>query len=343
MSELAARMAGKSGLRMSALSLGTMTFGHRSNFGDICATGDDANRMVAMALDHGVDTFDTANAYGMGTSEEILGRALASRRTQVTVCTKCRFSAGRNGSTGYPRDHGLSRSAIINACEDSLRRLNTDYIDVVFFHMQDRSVPIEETLRAADTLVRSGKVRYLGCSNYTGYRTVEALWVADRMDLARPTVLQLPWSPIQRDAERELVPAALEFGLGVMVYSPLARGFLAAKYEKGKPAAAGTRLACWPDQYQEYDQERNWQTKEVLNRIAAEMGEPPSVVALAFLLQKPWVTSVVIGARRPAQLEENLRAASLRLPRSVIDELDRVSTPTSWGYPYDFIGRFEPW
>jgi aryl-alcohol dehydrogenase-like predicted oxidoreductase len=208
--------------------------------------------------------------------------------------------------------------------------------------MQDGSVPIEETLGALDDLVRSGKVRYVGCSNYTGYRLTESLWAADKRGLARYDGVQLQWNLVARDAERELIPAARAFGLGVLVWSPLARGFLTGKYRKGQPPPAGTRLEAWKDSWAMTATEQNWRTLDKLLEVAQRKDSPPGAVALAWLLAKPEVSSVIIGARTVQQLHDNLRALEVKLTAQDVNELDDASAP-QWGYPYNFIGAREPW
>jgi aryl-alcohol dehydrogenase-like predicted oxidoreductase len=242
----------------------------------------------------------------------------------------------------HPNEYGLSRKSILWNCEQSLRRLQTDFIDLYQVHMQDRSVPIDETLRALDDLVRSGKVRYVGCSNYTGYRLTESLWSSDKLGVSRYESIQLQWSLVSRDAERELVPAARAFGLGVLVWSPLGRGFLSGKYRKGQPPPPGTRLEAWKDSWAMTATDQSWRTLDVIETVARRNDSAPSAVSLAWLLSKPEVSSVIVGARTPAQLAENLRAASLRLSPDDLKALDEVSQP-AWGHPYNFIGAREPW
>jgi aryl-alcohol dehydrogenase-like predicted oxidoreductase len=242
----------------------------------------------------------------------------------------------------HPNESGLSRTSILWNCEQSLRRLRTDVIDLYQVHMQDGSVPIEETLRALDDLVRSGKVRYVGCSNYTGYRLTESLWVADKRGLSRFEGVQLQWSLVARDAERELIPAARAFALGVLVWSPLGRGFLSGKYRKGQPPPPGTRLLAWKDSWAMTATEQNWRTLDAVEASARRLDTTPAAVSIAWLLSKPSVSSVIVGARTVAQLQENLRALTVKLGPDDLQALDEVSRP-GWGYPYNFIGAREPW
>jgi aryl-alcohol dehydrogenase-like predicted oxidoreductase len=208
--------------------------------------------------------------------------------------------------------------------------------------MQDGRVPIEETLSALDHLVRQGKVRYTGCSNYTGYRLAESLWKAEARGLERFASLQLQWSLAVRDAERELVPAARAFGLGLMAWSPLARGFLSGKYRRGQPPPAGARLAEWKDTWKRMDTPQSWAVLEAVEAVASARGATPSAVALAWLLDRPGLSTVIVGARTIGQLEQNLAALQVRLTPAELATLDAASAP-AWGYPYDFIGMREPW
>jgi aryl-alcohol dehydrogenase-like predicted oxidoreductase len=208
--------------------------------------------------------------------------------------------------------------------------------------MQDRAVPVEETLSALDDLVRQGKVRYTGCSNYTGYRLAESLWRAEARGLERFSSLQLQWSLAVRDAERELVPAARHFGLGLMAWSPLARGFLSGKYRRGQPPPAGARLAEWRDTWKRMDTPQSWAVLEAVEAVASAKGATPSAVALAWLLARPGLSTVIVGARTVGQLEQNLAALQVRLTPAELATLDAASAP-AWGYPYDFIGMREPW
>jgi len=337
------RTLGSCGLRVSRLALGAMTFGESAGFmKGVTSSDDEARRVLDRALDLGIDTVDTANVYSEGRSEELLGRWLQGKRHRVVLATKCRFPTGGDPRTAGPHEHGLSRKAVIQACEDSLRRLATDHVDLFQVHMQDRSVPVEETLSALTDLVRQGKVRYLGCSNYTGYRLVEALWASDRRGLERYVSLQLQWSLAVREGERELVPACRAFGLGTLVWSPLARGFLSGKYQRGQPAPEGSRLAAWRDSFKQFDNDRCWAVVDALRAVARRRETTPAAVALAWLLSRPEVSTVLVGARDVRQLEENLRALEVKLDADDLSALDAASTP-DWGYPYSFIGAREPW
>ncbi|HET6202522.1 MAG TPA: aldo/keto reductase [Planctomycetota bacterium] len=338
------RPLGRSGLRVSVLSLGAMTFGASRGFmKGVTSTDREARALLDRALDAGIDTIDTANVYSEGRSEELLGRWLEGRRDRVVLATKCRFPT-RPASPGEsrPADAGLSRRAILRACEGSLKRLRTDRIDLYQVHMQDGAVPIEETLRALDDLVRTGKALYVGCSNYTGYRLVESLWAADGRNLEPFVSLQLQWSLLARDAERELVPAARAFGIGVLVWSPLARGFLSGKYVRGKAPPEGSRLSVWADNFRQVDHDRAWGVLERVREVARRLGTSPAAVSIAWLLRRPETSSVIVGARTLGQLEDNLAALEVRLTEQDAKGLEEASRP-AWGYPYEFIGAREPW
>jgi aryl-alcohol dehydrogenase-like predicted oxidoreductase len=335
------RKLGRSGLKVSTLCLGTMTFGESQGFmKGVTSPDDEARRVLDRAIDAGIDIFDTANVYSEGRSEELLGKWLGEKRKDVLVATKCRFPVG----LGRPRpmEHGLSRRHIIQACEDSLRRLKTEWIDLYQVHMQDGATPIDETLRAMDDLVRDGKVRYIGCSNYTGYRLAESLWAADRRNLVRYESVQLQWSLLERGAEREVLPACRAFELGVLVWSPLGRGLLSGKYRKDQPPPSGSRLSEWKDTFAKYNNDKSWQIIDGVQQVAREVDSTPARVALAWLLAKPLCTSVIIGARDMKQLEDNLAATQLQLTAEQVFRLDKLSEP-AWAYPYDFIGGREPW
>jgi aryl-alcohol dehydrogenase-like predicted oxidoreductase len=337
------RTLGPSGLKLSRLSLGAMTFGDAEGFmKGVTSSEDEARRVLDRALDAGIDTIDTANVYAEGRSEELLGRWLKGKREKVVLATKCRFPTGGDVAAAGPHEYGLSRKAILRACEDSLRRLGTDYVDLYQVHMQDRAVPIEETLSALTDLVRQGKVRYLGCSNYTGYRLVESLWAAERRGLEPFVSIQLQWSLAVRDAERELVPACRAFGLGTLVWSPLARGLLSGKYQRDQKPPAGSRLATWQDTYKAFDNARCWAVLDAVSAVAKRRETTPAAVSIAWLLSRPEVTTVLVGARDVRQLEDNLRSLEVKLDADDLGALERASAP-EWGYPYSFIGAREPW
>jgi aryl-alcohol dehydrogenase-like predicted oxidoreductase len=323
------RQLGRSGLRVSALSLGTMTLGDRgpdAPVGMTDATG--AARQIDLCLDAGVNVIDTADIYSDGVSEEILGRVLRGRRNRILLATKARFTMGVG-----PNDAGLSRHHLMEACEASLHRLQTDHIDLYQVHQWDGQTPLEETLDALDTLVRSGKVRYVGCSNYSAWQVMKALCVSERRGMQRFVSQQIHYTLQAREAEYELVPLALDQGLGILVWSPLAGGLLSGKYRRDREAPAGSRhLSDW-DEPPVYDSERLHDIVDVLVETGEAHGVSAAQVAIAWLLGRPGVSSVVIGARTDEQLADNLAAAELELSAEERSRLDEVSAPPLL-YPY---------
>ena len=315
------RQLGRTGLRVSALSLGTMTFGGRGNFADVGSTDvEGARRQVDMCLDAGINLIDTADVYSNGLSEEILGTVLRGRRDEVLVATKARMPMG----TG-PNDAGLSRHHVLTACEASLRRLGTDHIDLYQVHEWDGHTPLEETLDALDHLVRAGKVRYIGFSNYAAWHLMKALGISDRLGLQRFASQQIYYSLQARDAEYELVPLSLDQGVGILVWSPLAGGLLTGKYRRDSQAPEGARqLTAWSEPPVR-DPENLYDVVEALIDIAEAHDVSPAQVALAWALHRPAVSSVIIGARTEEQLADNLRAADLVLGEEERDRLDELS------------------
>jgi aryl-alcohol dehydrogenase-like predicted oxidoreductase len=323
------RQLGRSGLRVSALTMGTMTFGGKGDFANVGNTEtDEARRQVDMCLDAGINMIDTADVYSTGRSEEIVGEAIKGRRDDVLLATKVRMPMGPG-----PNDAGLSRHHIISGCEASLRRLGTDHIDLYQVHEWDGVTPLEETLEALDSLVTSGKVRYVGASNYAGWQLMKALGTSDRLGLTRFVSQQIYYSLQAREAEYELVPAAIDQGLGILVWSPLAGGLLSGKYRRGVTAPEGSRqLTDW-NEPPVYDEDKLYDTVDVLVEIADAHGVSAARVALAYLLTRPAVTSLVIGARTSEQLADNLAAADLTLDDDERARLDKASA-MPLNYPY---------
>ena len=323
------RQLGRSGLRVSVLTLCTMTFGGKGVFaktGETDLAG--ARRPVDRCIESGINLFDTADVYSWGVSEEILGEALKGRRDRVLITTKARMTMGEG-----PNDAGLSRQHLIEACEASLKRLGTDWIDLYQLHEWDGQTPLEETLRALDDLVRAGKVRYVGCSNYAGWQLMKALGIAERRGLERFVSQQIHYTLEAREAEYELVPIAVDQGIGIMVWSPLAGGLLSGKYRRGQPHPPGSRhLTDWGEPPIR-DEGRLYAIVEELVAIGAERGVAPAVVALAWLLGRPGVATLVVGARSEAQLDANLAAAELELSAEEVARLERVSA-LPLIYPY---------
>ncbi|MDQ1464502.1 MAG: hypothetical protein QOC73_1443 [Actinomycetota bacterium] len=315
------RQLGTSGLRVSALTLGTMGFGGTGWAAAVGTTDvEGARRQIAMALDAGVNLIDTADVYSAGLSEEILGKALPVARDDVLLATKVRMPMGDG-----PNDAGLSRHHIMRGCEASLRRLGTDYIDLYQLHEWDGQTPLDETLQALDDLVRAGKVRYVGASNYTGWQLMKALGIADRHELPRFASQQIYYSLQARDAEQELVPVSVDQGLGILVWSPLAGGLLSGKYRRGVQAPAGSRhLGDWSEP-PVHDEDKLYDTIDVLVEIADGHGVSAAQVSLAWLLGRPAVTSLIVGARTEEQLADNLKAADLTLSAEERKRLDDVS------------------
>jgi aryl-alcohol dehydrogenase-like predicted oxidoreductase len=323
------RQLGRSGLRVSTVTLGTMGFGGTgwaSPVGRIDVDG--ARRQIDMCRDAGVNLFDTADVYSAGLSEEILGEALGKDRDDVLVATKVRGDMGPG-----PNDGGLSRHHIVRACEASLRRLGTDHIDLYQVHEWDGLTPLEETLSALDALVRSGKVRYVGSSNYTARQLMKSLWISDRDGLESFVSEQIYYSLQARDAENELIPIAVDEGLGVLVWSPLAGGLLSGKYRRGQDAPEGTRRFEGWTEPPVHDEDRLYDTVEVLVDLGEGHGVSAAQVALAYTLAKPAVTSVIVGARTEEQLADNLAAADLTLSEDEVRQLDDVSGVPLM-YPY---------
>jgi aryl-alcohol dehydrogenase-like predicted oxidoreductase len=335
------RNLGASGVKVSTLCLGTMTFGEADETSTMHQVGcdeDTALVIMSRALDAGINFLDTADVYGQdGLAERVVGKWLQKERTRdrVVLATKFRFrmADGPNGT-------GASRYRIVRAVEDSLRRLGTDRIDLYQIHMQDISVPEDETLRALDDLVRAGKVLYLGASNYAAYRLVDSLWTSRERRLERFVSLQAMYNLSSRELERELLPACRKHGVGVLPWSPLAGGFLSGKYDRDAPPPAGARLTRWKERLAAFDTPRNWRILDAVKQVAGATGRTPAEVSLAWLLGRPGVTSLVFGARSLEQLEGNLGAASWKLAPEHTQALDAASA-FEVGYPYDFLGRVQ--
>ncbi len=320
-----------------------MTFGDSEGFmKGVTSTDEEARKVFDRAVDAGVNLVDTANVYGNGASEVLTGKWIAGKRDRVLLATKCRFYAGAGPKGPSSWSQGLSRRAILDACDASLKRLGTDFIDLYQVHMQDADVPIDETLRALGDLVQAGKVRYVGSSNYTGYRAAEADARSVALGTPRYESIQLQWSLAERGAEREVIPACRAFGLGVLVWSPLAAGLLSGKYRRGQDAPAGSRLAVWKDQLGRRGTERVWTIVDLLVKLGEERHVTAAQVALAWLLAKPETSSIIVGARTVAQLDDNLKALDVKLTAEEVTALDQASQP-DWGYPYDMIGRSQRW
>jgi aryl-alcohol dehydrogenase-like predicted oxidoreductase len=321
------RTLGRSGLKISTLTMGTMTFGGGGKFSAVGKTDlTDACRQIDLCLDAGINLIDTANVYSNGLSEEIIGEALGGKRkNDVLIASKARMRIG----TG-PNDEGLSRYHLIRECERSLKRLKTDVIDIYFLHEWDGTTPLEETMAALDTLLSQGKVRYVGCSNYSGWHIMKALGIAERNRHPRFITQQIHYTLEAREAEYELLPISVDQGLGVLVWSPLAGGLLSGKYTRDK--ATARQLAGWSEPPIR-DEDRLWRIVDTLNEIGKAHGVSAAQVALAWLLTRPAVSSLVIGGRNEAQFRDNIAAASLSLSLDERTRLDAVSRPPVI-YPY---------
>jgi aryl-alcohol dehydrogenase-like predicted oxidoreductase len=297
-----------------------MTFGGLGDFSSVGATGvAEARRILDRCVEAGVNLVDTADIYSNGVSEEIVGEIVKGRRHDLLIATKCRFPSepGANGA-------GSSRHHIVRSVEASLSRLGTDYIDLFQLHGWDGQTPLEETMGTLDSLVKAGKVRYVGCSNYSAWHVMKALAVSDRLGLERFASQQIYWSLIGRDAEVELVPAALDQGLGILVWSPLAGGLLTGKYRRGSKPTEGRHLTEW-DEPPIYDEGRVYDVIDALVEVGEARGVPPAQVALAWLLARPGVTSVIVGARDETQIKGTLGAAGLKLSAEELGRLNKVS------------------
>jgi aryl-alcohol dehydrogenase-like predicted oxidoreductase len=323
------RTLGRSGLKVSALAMGTFTFGGAGPFAMVGQQGvAEARRLVDLCIDAGVNLFDTANMYSSGGAEEILGEVLDGRRDRVLITSKARMPTGEG-----PNDEGASRYHLIRECERSLKRLRTDHIDIYFIHEWDGTTPVEETMAALDMLVQQGKVRYIGCSNYSGWHVMKSLAAADRAGSTRFVTQQIHYTLEAREAEYELLPISVDQGLGVMVWSPLAAGLLTGKHRRGEPTPEGTRqFAGWTEPPIR-DPEKLWDIVEVLVEIGAARGVSAAQIALAWLLARPGISSLVVGGRNEAQFRDNFGAVDLKLTAEEIARLNEVSAiPVI--YPY---------
>jgi aryl-alcohol dehydrogenase-like predicted oxidoreductase len=324
------RQLGRSGLRISTITMGTMTFGGKGwakTVGDLGVA--EARRLVDMCLDAGVNLIDTADVYSQGASEEILGEIIGGpRKDGVLIATKARFPMGDGANNA-----GSSRYHLIRACEASLRRMKTDVIDLYQLHEWDGQTPLEETIEALDTLVRQGKVRYVGCSNFSGWHIMKARGVSERDRRERFVSQQIHYTLEARDAEYELLPISIDQGLGILVWSPLAGGLLSGKHRRNQATPEGTRqFAGWTEPPIR-DENRLWSIVDTLVSIAESRSVSAAQVALSWLIGRKGVTSVIIGGRTDAQFKDNLSAAELTLSAEERQRLDDVSLPQVL-YPY---------
>lgn len=306
------RTLGSSGLRISAVGLGCNPFGAEVD-------ADTARAIVDTALELGVTYFDTADSYSESRSEEYLGLALSGRRHQALIATKFGNRVGPG-----PNDGGASRAHIVGACEASLRRLKTDYIDLYQVHTPDRSTPIDETMRALDDLVRQGKVRYLGCSNFYEWEVCQALWTAEKHHLTPFVSCQDFYNLLYRDIEKRMEPFCVKFGLGMIPYFPLAGAMLSGTYRRQVPPPAGSRGAL-RSSFKAWDSERNWTVQEQLLAFAQAHGWELPTMSVAWLLTRPMIATVIAGADTPAQLEANVKALDVHFSPQDLAEIDRIT------------------
>lgn len=324
------RQLGRSGLQVPVLSLGTGTFGTQGEFFERWGSTDakEATRLVDICLEHGLNFFDTADIYSQGGSEEVLGKAIKGRRDDVLISTKATFQMGEG-----PNNVGSSRYHIVKAAEASLKRLGTDYIDVYFMHGFDALTPVEETLSALDNLVQSGKVRYIGCSNFSGWHVMKSLATSDKYGWSRYVSYQGYYSLIGRDYESEIMPLNLDQGLGTMVWSPLGWGRLTGKIRRGQAPKEGRIAQGGAEGGPMVEDEYLYTVVEALDKVAEQTGKTVPQVALNWLLQRPTVSNIVVGARNEEQLRQNLGAVGWNLTKEQVALLDAASARHP-SYPY---------
>jgi aryl-alcohol dehydrogenase-like predicted oxidoreductase len=332
------RRLGNSGLQVPVLSFGTATFGGGSEFFKAWGSTDvaEAKRLVDVCMDAGLNFFDTANTYSGGRAEEILGKAIVGRRHEMLISTKATFPVVENPG---PNDMGSSRGHIVKAVEDSLRRLGTDYIDLYHMHGADNNTPMEETLSTLDTLVKSGKVRYIACSNFSGWQLMKAMAISEREGYAKYVGHQVYYSLVGRELEWELMPAAADQGVGHMVWSPLAGGALSGKITRHTPAPKDSRLG--QIKFVSYEDEVLYRVVDELEKIAKERDKSIPQVALNWVLRRPTVSNIIVGARNEQQLKQNLGALGWKLTAEEVARLDAASEMRML-YPYWHQRGFKP-
>jgi aryl-alcohol dehydrogenase-like predicted oxidoreductase len=317
------RRLGNTGLIVSEVALGTMQFGGKMNMGNLGQ--EDTARMVKLALDKGINFIDTADVYSLGESETLVGNALKGVRTEIVLATKVRLPMSENLNRS-----GATRVNIMREVEASLQRLQTDYIDLYQVHGWDSNTPLEETLRTLDDVVRQGKVRYIGLSNFMSWQAATAVMLQERLGLEKFVTAQMYYSLVGRGLEHEFQSFAEYHNIGILVWSPLAGGFLSGKYSRANPAAAGTRFAE-AGSFVPFDREVGYRVVDALREVAARHGASPARVALAWVLGRAAVSSVIVAARKAEQLEDNIAAVELRLSDEDVRLLDAASDP---GIPY---------
>lgn len=324
------RQLGGSGLNVPVLSFGTATFGGGNEFFKAWGTTqvDEAKKLVGLCMDAGVNFFDTANVYSGGVAEEILGKALQGMRDKVLISTKATFTMGDG-----PNDFGSSRFHLVKSCEDSLRRLGTDYIDIYHLHGFDGNTPVEETLKTLDNLVQSGKVRYIACSNFSGWHLMKSLSVSERYGWSKYIAHQAYYSLLDREFEWELMPLGIDQKVGTIVWSPLSSGRLSGKFRRNQPMPQDSRLNQGGAHGPATNNELLYRIVDALDEVAAETGKSVAQVALNWLLQRPTVGNIIIGARNEEQLKQNLAAVGWNLGTEQVKKLDAASD-RDLIYPY---------
>ncbi|MBW4022276.1 MAG: aldo/keto reductase [Proteobacteria bacterium] len=324
------RRLGHSGFKVPVLSFGTGTFGGKGEFFEAWGSSDveEASRLVDICLDAGLTMFDSADIYSAGAAEEVLGAAIKGRRDRVIISTKATFRASDDAN-----DVGSSRFHLIRACERALKRLGTDYIDLFQLHGYDATTPVEETLSTLDDLVRAGKIRYVGCSNFSGWHLMKSLAVAEKYNLPRYVAHQAYYSLVGRDYEWELMPLGIEQGVGAVVWSPLGWGRLTGKIRRGQPLPEKSRLHKTADMGPQVPEEYLYTVVDALDEVAQETGKTVPQIALNWLLQRPTVANVIVGARNEEQLRQNLGAVGWNLTPEQVAKLDAAST-VALPYPY---------
>lgn len=324
------RLLGNSGLKVSSLCLGTGTFGGGNEFFKAWGSTDvaEAQKLIGVCLDAGVNVFDTADIYSDGLSETIFGKAIQGKRSDLLISTKTTFRFGKG-----PNDIGSSRYHLIKACEGSLKRLGTDYIDIYHMHGFDALTPVDEVLSTLDTLIRSGKIRYIACSNFSGWHLMKSLSTSEKYGWAKYVAHQVYYSVIGRDYEAELMPLAMDQKVGALVWSPLGWGRLTGKIRRGQPLPEQSRLHKTAEQGPQVEDEYLYKVVDALDEVAKETGKSVPQIAINWLLQKPTVCSIIIGARNEEQLKQNLAAVGWSLTPDQVAKLDAASEQPL-AYPY---------
>lgn len=330
------RTLGRSGLKVSAIALGTMTFGGKSKFAEVGSSDvKEAGEIISFALDRGVNLLDTANIYSDGVSEEIIGEVLGGKRPHdVLISTKARMPVADGVN-----NEGFSRLHLIRECEKSLKRLRTDHIDIYYLHQWDGVTPVEELMETLDTLIRQGKIRYAGCSNFAGWQIMKSLMAADKHGWQRFVTQQIHYTLEAREAEYELLPVGVDQGLGALIWSPLSGGLLSGKYSRDVQTQKDGRFAKGWNEPPVHDFDRLWNIVDVLKDIAAKKGTTVAQTSLAWTLARPGVTSLVVGARKLSQLEDSIKAVEVKLTPEETERLNKVSQMPLY-YPFWHQSRF---